>query len=193
MKNGVSAMILNERGLTLAEILVAVAIIGLGLVGLAVVIPVSSYGVQEGSQLSTATFLAEQMIERARASAWTANPATDCLGVSPGGAAPTGPPVPSLVVDTSVNPPTATIAATCGGAATTQFPDESSVSGYTQYSRQVRIIDCFVQSCVGVTTGAISAHMIRRVGVTVSYTPISASGGSATAKTVYLEWMVSQK
>ena len=63
---------LDERGLTLAEILVALAVLGLGLVGLAVVIPVSSYGVQEGNQLSTAAFLAEQMVERTRAVAWTA-------------------------------------------------------------------------------------------------------------------------
>src|SRR2546427_12100514 len=77
-----ATMLLNERGLTLAEILVAIAIIGLGLIGLAVVIPVSSYGVQEGNQLSTATFLGEQMVERARAAAWTSTPAVDCLGVS---------------------------------------------------------------------------------------------------------------
>ena len=188
-------MLANERGLTLAEILVAVAIIGLGLVGLAVVIPVSSYGVQEGNQLSTATFLAEQMIERARASTWTGSPAVDCLGVSPGGTTPTGAPVPSLVVDTSVNPPTATIAADCNGVTTTQFADESAVSGYSQYTRTVRVRDCFVVSCAGVSTGSISAHGMRLVGVTVTYRPISASGGSsaATTKTVYLEWLVSQK
>ena len=182
-------MLANERGLTLAEILVAVAIIGLGLVGLAVVIPVSSYGVQEGNQLSTATFLAEQMIERARAAAWTGTPATDCLGVSTGNA----PPVPTLVVDTSANPPTGTIAAACGGSAATQFPDEANVSGYTQYSRQVRVTDCFTQTCAGAATGVMASHGMRRVGVTVTYTPISASGGSTTAKTVYLEWLVSQR
>ena len=123
-------ILMNERGLTLAEILVAVAIIGLGLVGLAVVIPVSSYGVQEGNQLTTATFLAEQMVERARASAWTSSPAVDCLGVSGGNAAlvPTG--------------------ATCVGAAAptaTQFPDETSgagVSGYPRYTRIVRVTNC---------------------------------------------------
>jgi type IV pilus assembly protein PilV len=190
----VRTMLGNERGLTLAEILVAVAIIGLGLVGLAVVIPVSSYGVQEGNQLSTATFLGEQMIERARATSWTASPATDCLGVSPGGASPTGPPVPSMVVDTSVNPPTATIAATCGGVATTQFADEANVSGYTQYSRQVRVTDCFTVACAGITTGAIPSHAMRLVAVTVTYTPLTASGGqSPSPKTVRLEWLVSQK
>ena len=75
-------LLTDERGLTLAEILVALLVIGVGLVGIAVVVPVSSYGVQEGNQLSTATFLAEQMIERTRSVAWTAIPATDCLGLS---------------------------------------------------------------------------------------------------------------
>ena len=193
----VRTMLGNERGLTLAEILVAVGIIGLGLVGLAVVIPVSSYGVQEGNQLSTATFLAEQMIERARAASWTASPTVDCLGISPGGASPSGPPVPSLVVDTSVNPPTSTINTDCSGVNTTQFPDETTtgvgVSGYSQYKRTVRVRDCFVVSCAGVATGTTASHMMRLVGVTVTYTPISASGGSSAQKTVYVEWLVSQK
>src|SRR5688572_17148749 len=73
-------MIWNERGLTLAEILVAVAILGIGLVGLAVVVPIASYGVQEGSQLSTATFLAEQRLEQIRNAPWTGTPANDCVG-----------------------------------------------------------------------------------------------------------------
>jgi prepilin-type N-terminal cleavage/methylation domain-containing protein len=182
-------MLGNEQGLTLAEILVAVAIIGLGLAGLAVVIPVSSYGVQEGNQLSTATFLAEQMIERARSAAFTYTPITDCVGISTGNAAP----VPTSVVDTSVNPPVGTVPATCNGSAATQFPDEANVTGYTQYSRQVRVTDCFAVSCAGVAAGTVPSRMMRRVGVTVTYRPISASGGSPTTKIVYLEWLVTQK
>jgi len=166
-------MLTNERGLTLAEILVAVAVIGLGLVGLAVVIPVSSYGVQEGNQLTTATFLAEQMIERARAAAWTSAPATDCLGVSTGNAAPL---------------PTG---ATCNGATTTQFPDETSsagVSGYSRYTRTVRVQDCGATPCAGVTAAGM-----RLVTVTVTYTPLTAAGVSPTPKTARLEWLVAQK
>ena len=171
-------MLLNERGLTLAEILVAIAIIGLGLVGLAVVIPVSSYGVQEGNQLSTATFLAEQMIERARAAAWTSSPAVDCLGVSTGNAAP----VPT--------------GATCVGAGTptaTQFPDETTVgvgvSGYPQYTRIVRVQNCGATPCAGVTNAGM-----RMVSVTVTYTPLTAAGGQSSGpKTVRLDWLVSQK
>ena len=170
-------MLTNERGLTLAEILVAVGVIGLGLVGLAVVIPVSSYGVQEGNQISTATFLAEQMVERARAATWTSSPAVDCLGVSNGNA----PPEPN--------------GATCVGApnpAATQFPDENTVgvgvSGYPQYRRTVRVASC-AGGCAGVSNAAL-----RLVTVTVRYTPLTAAGGqSPTPKTVTLEWLVSQK
>ena len=165
-----SAMHLDERGLTLAEILVALAVLGLGLVGLAVVIPVSSYGVQEGNQLSTAAFLAEQMIERTRATTWTGTPATDCLGVSTGDTAP----VPT--------------GATCGGATTTQFADEPVVSGYPAYRRTVRVASCAVTACNGVTSTTL-----RRVTVTVTYRGLSAAGQAPSDKTVTLEWLVAQK
>lgn len=166
-------ILMNERGLTLAEILVAVAIIGLGLVGLAVVIPVSSYGVQEGNQLSTATFLAEQMIERARAAAWTTTPAVDCLGVGTGAA-----PVPTGATCTTSGTPTAT-----------QFPDEANVSGYSRYARIVRVTDCSTTTCAGVANPV----GMRLVTVTVTYTPLTAAGQSPTPKTVRLEWLVAQK
>jgi prepilin-type N-terminal cleavage/methylation domain-containing protein len=179
IKGEVPTMLTNERGLTLAEILVAIAIIGLGLIGLAVVIPVSSYGVQEGNQLSTATFLAEQMIERARAAPWTSTPAVDCLGVS-----------------TVATPQPTPTGATCVGAAQptqTQFPDETTagvgVSGYRQYTRIVRVTDCATTPCAGVTSGSM-----RLVTVTVTYTPLTSSGGQSTVpKTVRVEWLVAQK
>jgi Tfp pilus assembly protein PilV len=160
----------DERGLTLAEIIVALGVLGLGLVGLAVVIPVSSYGVQEGNQLSTAAFLAEQMIERTRAIAWTATPAADCLGVSAGDTAP----VPT--------------GATCGGATTTQFADEASVNGYPAYRRVVRVASCDVTACAGVTSATL-----RRVSVTVTYRGLSAAGQAASDKAVAIEWLVAQK
>ena len=122
-----ASTILNERGLTLAEILVAVAIIGLGLVGLAVVIPVSSYGLQEGNQLSTATFLAEQMIERARSAQWTQNPAVDCLGIGTAAA-----PVPTEIVDST----NTVVSATCNGVLA-----ENVKRGIPRYGRD--------QSCDG--------------------------------------------
>ena len=161
-------LLTDERGLTLAEILVALLVIGVGLVGIAVVVPVSSYGVQEGNQLSTATFLAEQMIERTRSVAWTAVPAIDCLGLSAGDTAPT---------------------ATCGGpTAFPTFPDEASVNGYPAYRRTVRVEGCTVTACAGITHAAV-----RQVTVTVTYRGLRAAGQAASDKTVRLQWLVAQK
>ena len=171
MEPNMRALIANDRGLTLAEILIAVAILGIGLVGLAAVIPGASYAVQEGNQLSTATFLAEQMIERTRAVTWTGTPATDCLGVSTGNAAP----VPT--------------GATCNGATTTQFPDEAAVSGYPSYGRVVRVTDCGATACIpGLTDPGM-----RLVTVTITYRGLTAAGQSPTDKPVTLQWLVARK
>jgi type II secretory pathway pseudopilin PulG len=156
---------------TLVEILVALAVIAVALIGLAVVVPVSSHGIQDGQQLSTATFLAEQMLERARGAVWSDSPAIDCLGVSAGNAAP----VPT--------------GATCHGATSTQFPDEASgIGGHPHYRRSVRVASCATTPCAGTTTAGM-----RRVEVIVAYTPLTSSGVSPSAKAVRLEWLVAQQ
>jgi hypothetical protein len=163
--------IAEERGAMVAEVLVAVAVIGIGLVGLTVVLPVSASSVHEGGRLSTATFLAEQMIERARAMPWSADPAVDCLGVSTGDSAPS----PSE--------------ATCHGTGTTRFPDEiGEVSGQVGYRRVVRVTECAgATACAGVTGAGM-----RRVSVSVTYTPLPGARASA-ARTIQLEWLASRR
>jgi prepilin-type N-terminal cleavage/methylation domain-containing protein len=160
----------GERGVTLAEVLVALAIIGSALVGLAVVIPVSAYGVREGQQRSAASFLAEQAIERTRAAVWSANPAIDCLGLSTGDRAP----VPT--------------GASCRGTSTTQFPDEIGIDGHPGYHRRVRVGSCASVPCAGLTSDTL-----RRVEVTVAYTPLTGAGVSPTPTTVRLEWLVTRR
>lgn len=173
-------MIWNERGLTLAEILVAVAILGIGLVGLAVVVPIASYGVQEGSQLSTATFLAEQRLEQIRNAPWTGTPANDCIGNGAGA------PVASVACANG------TVAIAAGA---TTFADEAKVMWGNQtaaaaggYSRNVRIADCDPTACAGLTSATM-----RRVTVTVAYRPLTSSGVSPTDKTVSVQWLVTRK
>jgi prepilin-type N-terminal cleavage/methylation domain-containing protein len=56
----------GQAGFTLAEILVACAIISLGLVAVAMGFGVGVDGVEAGRQESTAVFLAEQRIEQAK-------------------------------------------------------------------------------------------------------------------------------
>lgn len=182
----------TESGMTLVEVLVALVIISIGLVGLAAVLPISSYGIQEGNQVSTATFLAEQRLEQVKAAKWTAVPAEDCMGTSgttttswgfSGGTAPfTG-----STCDTDGNPGTA--------LATISYPDETPAANtlanpYSNYSRQVRIRPCeAASSSCGVSDAALRMVMVR-----VSYTPLQGIGGVATAqKFVELTMLVAKR
>ena len=163
------ASLRNDRGITLAEVLIAAAILSIGLAALMAVVPVASYAVQDGSQTSTATFLAQQRLEQVRNAAW--NALSDCIGLSPNA---TSPPAPSP-------------AGTCGATAVT-YPDEATVSGFAQYARTVRITDCGVTPC-----GTVTSPAMRLVTVTVTYRPLSAAGGSNSNTSVIFEWLVAQR
>ena len=155
----------DQRGMTLVEILIAAAVLMVALVGLASGIPIASYGIQEGSQLTTATFLANQRLEQVRAAAWTSTPAVDNLGVSTGAAAPQS-----------------------GGVTT--FPDESPVAApYTQYTRQVRITDCGA----GLGCGGLVLPDLRQVTITVSYAPLTGVGVGASAKSAIVTMLVTRR
>jgi len=187
-------MIHNERGFTLAEILVAAVIIAVGIVGLAVVMPLAGYGVQQGNQVSTATFLAQQRLEFVRNAPWTGAlypsplPAgwtapIDCVGTSSGNAAPTS---------TTCNLSPCAVGATC-----TTFSDESSsaITGYAGYSRTVRITDCGVAPGCGASPNAVVSSNARLAVVTVTFTPSTGVGaaGSGQTFTVSLDLMVAQR
>jgi len=170
-------LISSERGMTLAEVLVALPIITIGLLALLSAIPISTYATQEGSQTSTATFLANQRLEQVRNAQWTATcPATaDSLGVSA----------------------SATAAPTDGGGVTT-FADENPIAApYTAYTRQVRITDSVASTTTcNVATGVITgAYGIRTVTVTVTYRPLSATGASAVSgsRAVAVNMQVTQR
>ena len=163
MRETVSKLLHDQRGMTLAEILVAIVIIGVGLAALASAIPISTYGIQEGNQLSTATFLANQRLEQVRNAAWSQNPAVDNLGVSA----------------------SSTSAPASGG--TTTFPDEASVTSYTQYARTVRIADC-ATGCQGV-----SSATLRQVTVTVSYRPLTGVGQASAVKPVSVTMLIARR
>jgi prepilin-type N-terminal cleavage/methylation domain-containing protein len=170
----------NQRGMTLMEVIVAVAIIGIGLVALLSAIPISAYGIQEGNQLSTATFLANQRMEQVRNAVWTACPVlpavlpVDNLGVS--------------VIAT---------AAPLSGVVTT-FPDENPLNNslaapYSTYSRQVRISDMLGPATCpgGVQTGTTG---LRQVTVTVSYRPMTGIGvAPGTSKSAITTMYIAQR
>ena len=147
----------DQRGMTVPEILAAVVVIMVALVALASAIPLSAYGIQEGSQLTTATFLANQRLEQVKLKQWTLKPVVDDVGVSA----------------------SATAAPQKAGAITT-FPDESPVAApYTQFTRTVRITDCGIGAGCG---GVVHAGQ-RQVTVTVSYRPLTGQGQAAAGTT----------
>jgi type II secretory pathway pseudopilin PulG len=61
----------RESGLTLVEIIVAAAVIGLGLVGVVAGFLYAVGGIEGGRQQTTAVFLAEQRMEQIKAAALT--------------------------------------------------------------------------------------------------------------------------
>ncbi len=157
---------LDQRGMTLVEILVAVAVLMVALVGLASGIPIASYGIQEGSQLTTATFLANQRLEQVKAAAWPSTPGPDTLGVS---ASATAAPLGTLGIT---------------------FPDETPVAApYTQYTRQVRITDCGV----GLGCGGMVLPDLRQVTIRVSYTPLTGVGVSGNTKSAIVTMLVARR
>lgn len=150
-------LVASQRGMTVAEVLIASAIIGTGLVALSAAIPLASYGLQEGNQLSTATFLATQRMEQVRNARWEAGlPLTDDLGVSANGTT-----------------------APVRGAVTT-FPDEAPIGEpYASYRRTVRIMDCGAGAgCSGIVNADL-----RQVTVTVSYRPMTGVGVAPATST----------
>jgi type II secretory pathway pseudopilin PulG len=165
----------NERGITVAEVLAAAAILGLGLAALFSVVPVASHAVQDGNQTSTATYLAQQRLEQVRNATWTAT--TDCVGLS---ALPPGPEAP------------ASPAGTCGPGVNVTFPDELTLPGFAQYARSVRIRDCGDLANFA-ACGDVTSSAVRLVTVTVTYRPTSAAGGSSANTSVRLEWLVAQR
>lgn len=155
----------NQHGMTLAEVLVAIAIIGVGLAALAAAIPIAGYGIQEGSQLSTATFLANARLEQAKNAVWTTTPDVDNLGVSSGSAAPQT-------------------------AGITTFPDENPIAApYTAYTRTVRVTDCGSGSgCAGITNANL-----RQVTVTVTYRPLTGVGQSPATKSAAVTMLLAKR
>ncbi len=168
-----SKFVRNEGGMTLVEILIGIAIIGVGLGAIAAAIPLSSYGIQEGNQASTATFLANQRLEQVRNARWSG---------------PAACPVPAGSFDELGVSASATVAPQA--CSTTTFPDESSVaSPYTQYSRQVRIIDCGAGAgCQGV----VSSNL-RLVTVTVSYRPLTGVGQAPATKAMGVTMLIAKR
>jgi type II secretory pathway pseudopilin PulG len=164
--SSVKAIFHNDAGMSLAEVLVAAAIIVVGLVALIGAMPLGTSQVGEANLKTTATFLAEQRLEQIKNAKWTTVPVVDNLG---GGGS-------------------------NGAAAVGQWPDEgygtiafpgancgaSDRSGGCRFRRQVRITDCSVVSCAGIATGTATVNTLRQVTVVVFFQPLAGTGMSQT-------------
>jgi prepilin-type N-terminal cleavage/methylation domain-containing protein len=166
----------DQRGMTLAEVLVALPIITIGLLALLSAIPLSTYATQEGRQTSTATFLANQRLEQVRNANWSATCQVDgTTGLVVPGAA---------VVTDTIGVSSPSTAAPKDPSAAVTFADESSLaSPYAPYSRQVRISDSTPGAPTCDAAGNMSGTGVRQVTVTVSYRPLSATGTNAVSGT----------
>lgn len=172
----------NERGFTLAEVLLAAFLMTIGLVGLLSAVPVASFAVTDGYRLSVATFLADQKLEEVRHMPWSSAPDNDCLGLSATTtAAPTVPAGKTCTLGaTTVN----------AGGALTWFADQgtSAITGFPGYSRTVRVTNCGATPCSGITDANL-----RKVDVTVTYRSGSAATVASTDKSVMVTLLVTQR
>jgi type II secretory pathway pseudopilin PulG len=175
--------------MTLAEILIALTVLSVGLLALLALVPISVYGIQEGKQRTTAMFLAEQRLEQLKATAWTAIPAVDCLSTSG-------------TTSASWSFSGGTAPAPGGICTPTSFPDETPTGDatatpatkltgpYGSYTRQVRVRPC---DAAGAGCG-VSDAAARLVTVQVSYTPLLPAGGVApTQRPVQLTVLLAQR
>ena len=173
----------DQRGFTVAEVLVAAVIVSLAFVALATIVPIATYAVQEGYQLSNATFLADQKMEQIKNLPWLSTPANDCLGVSASStAAPTVPAGQSCALGATH---------VASGGALTWEADESStaITNFSGYARQVRVTDCGAGAgCMGIVNSGM-----RLVAVTVSYTPLTATGTASGTKSYTVSMIISQR
>ncbi len=183
-------LVSNQRGMTLAEVLVALPIITIGLLALLSAIPLSTYATQEGSQTSTATFLANQRLESVRSAQWTAQCQVDpTTGLVVAGAA---------TVNDKLGVSASPTAAPQDASSVVTFADESPMAApYTSYSRQVRITHSVVPAPTPTcnAAGEVTGTGTRRVTVTVTYTPLSATGANAVtgSRSVAVSMQVAQR
>lgn len=143
----------DQRGLTMAELLVALFLITIALTGLAQAIQGSATLLNQSNVRTKAVFLAQQRLEEVKNRVWWVGPpAQDTLGVS---------------ADATTAPST--------------FPDQAygSITGYPNHRRTVRIIDCSVAPGCG--SPAVQSAALRQVTVSVFFTAFVAAGATSAA------------
>jgi prepilin-type N-terminal cleavage/methylation domain-containing protein len=165
----------DERGLTLIEVLIAVAITLVGLVALIGVMPLALSHIGQSNWRTTAVFLAQERLEQVKDAVWSCSPLpyVDSVGLSnPATNAPTG------TVATCPPPPPLTVT---GATAVVTFSDEgyNTIPGHPTYRRQVRVQDCGAAPGCG---GVVLDSGLRQVTVSVFFWPQTGTGTLGTAE-----------
>jgi type II secretory pathway pseudopilin PulG len=182
----------DTSGLTVAEIIVAMAIIMIGLVSLMAVAPLTTSQVGQSKFKTTAVFLAQQRLEQVKSAAWSCTSAVppiyvDSLGLSnPATGVPTG----TIGTCPSGAIPPFTVTGTTG---VVTFPDEgyntitfvnsagAVVASYPQHRRVVRITSCDVAPGCGIALDP-NLSSLRQVTVTVFFRPMTGVGTVGAAE-----------
>lgn len=164
----------RPRGFTVVEVIVAAAILTVGLTGVIAMLRLAGHGTREGRQLTLAIVLAEERAEQVGAARWD-GAVGDCLGLSP---SPDLPPITS----------------TCPGAEAghVSFPDEPAGTlraPFEQFARTVRVRACEVpEKCPA------SSSDLRLAAVAVSYPPLPGTSlPDGRPRTVTLHSLIAQR
>jgi prepilin-type N-terminal cleavage/methylation domain-containing protein len=165
----------DESGFTLVELLVAIAILMIGLVAVMQSFPLGTAGVETGRRQSTAVFLAEQKIEQIKAWGLSTSATQGFANVAPGG-----------TCYTSVNPR--------GPCNNDNF---NTIPGYPEYQRTV-ILQCLTTALppnpaftvVGPPCPATSTA--RLVRVQVQYRRVTTQGVLTAGQQVDIATVIAQ-
>jgi hypothetical protein len=146
--NRVGRILTDAGGLTVGEVLIALAILLVGLMALAWVIPVPTAQITGSSRKTTAVFLAQERLEQVKNAQWSTTPALDNMGGS----------------------------GSDGSAAVANWPDEAynAIQGYPFHRRTVRVRDCSVAPGCG--SPAVENANLRQVTVSVYFRPMTGGG-----------------
>lgn len=168
------ATVRDEAGMTLVEVIVAAGVVIIGLLALIAAMPMSTSLIGESNRKTTATFLAQQQLERIKNAAWTL--VTPC----PGLAAPAGCEGVGKGSD--------------GTSAVAAWPDETPVASHPSFQRRVRVCDCSVGAC-NAACGTVATNQVRRIAVTVTFSGMAGTGqlNNATPESVTLVTLVTQR
>lgn len=141
----------SPRGFTLAEVLVAITIVTVGLGGITAMLQLAAASRGEGSHRTVAIFLADERAEHLRGVIW--NAADDCLGVSPSVALP---PVTSTCPEAGVDH--------------VSFPDEDAGALRAPFETFTRIVR--VQACASLATCPVVSPDLRLVSIAIGRGPL---------------------